>query len=210
MEQAHLSRARSYGPRVLAQVLALALGAGAVVAAAGSPQDAARLYRDCAACHGADGGGVTDGSVPAIGGQPATVIAAALRDFRSARRIDLRMQHFSDPQHLADDGQLAAVAEHVAGLRRTTPVGTGDGTAVAKGGALYARHCAACHGAEASASTSPPRPALAAQHAAYVVRKMRGDGMTAEQARRHGSLSKRLGEDGVAAIADRLSRLPPP
>jgi cytochrome c553 len=195
---------------LLCGLLVLALGAGAAAAAAASPESGARLYRDCAACHGADGGGVADGSVPAIGGQPAAVIVSALRDFRAARRTDLRMQHFSDPQHLATDADIAAVAAHVAGLQRTTPAGTGDAAMTAQGAVLYARRCAACHGAEASASTLPPRPALAGQHAAYVARKMRDGGMIDEQARRHASLTKQIGADGIAAIADWLSRLPPP
>jgi cytochrome c553 len=170
----------------------------------------AQLYLDCAACHGADGGGVADGSVPAIGGQPAAVVAAALEDFRAARRLDLRMQHFSDPQHLAGRDEVMAVAAHVAGLRRTTPVGTGDGMRLAQGEAVYARRCASCHGAAATAAVTPPRAALAGQHAAYLARKLRDGTMTSAQARRHAELARGIGDAGVAALADWLSRLPPP
>ena len=170
----------------------------------------AQLYLDCAACHGADGGGVADGSVPAIGGQPAAVVAAALEDFRAARRLDLRMQHFSDPQHLAGRHEVMAVAAHVAGLRRTTPVGTGDGMQLAQGEAVYARRCASCHGAAATAAVTPPRAALAGQHAAYLARKLRDGTMTSAQARRHAELARGIGDAGVAALADWLSRLPPP
>ena len=63
------------------------------------------LFANCAACHGADGGGVADGTIPAIGAQPATVITQQLLRFRSGERKDLRMQHFADPEHLADRQQ---------------------------------------------------------------------------------------------------------
>jgi cytochrome c553 len=187
---------------------ASAQAAGAPIA--GAAPRGAQLYLDCAACHGADGGGVVDGSVPAIGGQPAAVIAAALEDFRAARRKDLRMQHFSDPQHLAGRDEVMAVAAHVAGLRRTTAAGTGDGTRLAQGGALFARRCASCHGAAATAAVTPPRAALAGQHAAYLERKLRDGTMTTAQARRHAELARGVGDAGVAALADWLSRLPPP
>ena len=58
--------------------------------------DGTALYATCAACHGKDGSGLRDGTVPAIGGQPAAVILRALEDFRAGRRRDLRMQHFAD------------------------------------------------------------------------------------------------------------------
>jgi len=170
----------------------------------------ARLYLDCGACHGSDGGGVADGSVPAIGGQPAQALIAALEDFRSSRRKDLRMRHFSDPQHLADAAEVAAVAEHVATLRRTTPAGTGDGRELARGATLFRSRCASCHGVEGGASEMPPRRALAGQHSGYIERKMTEGGITAAQARRHAALAGEVGRTGVAAIADHLSRLPPP
>ena len=120
------------------------------------------------------------------------------------------MQHFSDPQHLTDEVAVEAVAAHVAGLRRRTAAGTGDGTRLAQGEALFARRCAACHGAAATATGMPPRAALAGQHAGYLVRKMREGGTGPEQARRHQALSKELVDAAVAAVADWLSRLPPP
>jgi mono/diheme cytochrome c family protein len=120
------------------------------------------------------------------------------------------MQHFSDPQHLAGRDEVMAVAAHVAGLRRTTAAGTGDGTRLAQGEALFARRCASCHGAAATAAVTPLRAALAGQHAAYLERKLRDGTMTTAQARRHAELARGVGDAGVAALADWLSRLPPP
>ena len=200
--------------RSLRSLVTLALAVCAVTGIGAAQQEAlpsgARLYLDCGACHGKDGGGVADGSVPAIGGQPAAAVVAALDDFRASRRQDLRMRHFSDPQHLADAAEVAAVAAHIATLRRTTPAGTGDGRDLARGAALFRSRCASCHGVDGAASEMPPRRALAGQHAGYIERKMMADGITAAQARRHAALAKELGRTGIAAVADHLSRLPPP
>lgn len=93
----------------------------------------AKLYRDCAACHGRDGGGVIDGSVPAIGGQPAEVVRRQLQSFRRGARTDLRMQHFSNNDHLAGDEAVEAVSRYVAGLQRVMPPATGSGRALDAG-----------------------------------------------------------------------------
>lgn len=170
------------------------------------------LYETCAACHGADGGGVADGSIPAIGGQPAAVIAAQLRKFRSGSREDLRMQHFSNADHLRDEAQLLAVAAHVASLRRKTPVAHGSGDALESGRSDFERSCASCHGAQAAADAKRGMMALAGQHAPYLLRKMReaSSGEARGIARSHGALLSRLPPARQAAIADYLSRMPVP
>lgn len=178
---------------------------------AAAPPSGSRLYLDCAACHGADGGGVADGTIPAIGGQPAAFIISALEDFRSGRRADLRMRHFADPQHLADRAEVEAVAAYAASLRRRTPPAHGDGLLLALGGSLFADHCVQCHGERADGADHPLRPALAGQHAPYLRRKLReARAMTVSQARQHSVLADRIGEEGIAALADWLSRLPGP
>jgi cytochrome c553 len=169
------------------------------------------LYRDCAACHGKDGGGVADGTVPAIAGQPAEVIKRQLESFRSGARTDLRMQHFSNDDHLSGAEAVEAVSRYVAGLRRATPAATGAGRDLSAGATEFARTCAACHGARGQAIASRGIPALAGQHATYLERKM------LEAAAGRNSLSQshrlslaRLSSDRVAAIADWLSREPAP
>ena len=212
--QAHTSRPIRRSP--WAAVLVLAFAAGHARAQTppelpAAPPSGSRLFLDCAACHGADGSGVSDGSVPAIGGQPAAFVRSALDDFRAHRRDDIRMRHFSDPQHLADAAELDAVAAQVASLRRGMPATTGDGSQLDRGRSLFARHCAGCHGAGGAAAAQPPRPALAGQHAPYLERKMLDTrDMRSSQSRRHAALAGTLGEAGVSAVADWLSRQPPP
>lgn len=170
----------------------------------------ARLYETCAACHGVDGGGVDDGTVPVIAGQPAQVIAKQLVDFRRERRLDLRMQHFADERHLETPQDVADVAAHVAGLVTSTAAGTGDGAALAAGAALYRGRCAGCHGEGARPDGVRILPGLAGQHAAYTRRQLEesATGRRPNMRSAHGQLVAGLGAAELAAVADYLSRLP--
>lgn len=169
----------------------------------------AELYRDCAACHGKDGGGVADGSIPAIGGQPAEVITRQLQSFRSGARADLRMRHFSNNDHLAGDEAVAVVSQYVAGLGRVTPPATGSGRELAAGAAEFSRRCASCHGSRGQAVAARSIPALAGQHATYLERKMR-EGAAGQNSlgQSHRPTLLRLPPERAAAIADWLSRQP--
>lgn len=186
------------------------VGAGpAAYAAAQTPASAsgADLYRDCAACHGHDGGGVADGTVPAIGGQPAAVIARQLANFRAGRRQDLRMQHFADDEHLEGSVAVGSVAVYVAGLRRVTPTAVGSGKDLALGQREFALHCTSCHGPGATAVVSMGIPALAGQHATYLERKLQeaAAGLNSIGAT-HRAMAAKLSPASAAAIADWLSR----
>src|SRR5579864_6432009 len=74
------------------------------------------LFASCAMCHGADAGGVPDGSVPAIGGQHFRVIVRQLVDYRHDKRWDLRMEHFTDEHRLKGAQDIADVAAFVSQL----------------------------------------------------------------------------------------------
>lgn len=203
-------------PRFLPTLITLLLPItmfAVLVALAAAPAvalDGAELYRDCAACHGKDGGGVADGSVPAIGGQPAAVIMRQLERFRSGERQDLRMRHFSDDQHLEGAPALEAVARHIAALQRRTKATTGAGNHLTEGARDFAARCAGCHGANASAVVALGVPALAGQHAPYLVRKLRDSAAPNGLGRNHATLVVRLAPPQIEGIADWLSRLPPP
>lgn len=195
----------------LAGLFVLAVGGLTGAAQATDSTDGAALYATCAACHGKDGGGLQDGTVPAIGGQPAAVVFKALEDFRAARRTDLRMQHFADDEHLAGRVALQAVAAYVATLQRTTPVAQGSGKRLDVGQREFTRACAACHGASGAAVAARGIPALAGQHATYLERKLRESSLPGSNlARSHGVIVSRLAEGQGAAIADWLSRQPAP
>ena len=72
--------------------------------------DASRYITPCAACHGIDARGNNNGLVPVLHGQQATVLAAALKDYRSgARQSDMlgEMRVFSRKLTDAEIEQLA-------------------------------------------------------------------------------------------------------
>ena len=73
-----------------------------------------QIFDTCAACHGDNGHGASDGSVPAIAGQNFRVIVRELVMFRHGGRSDPRMQHFTDRTHLTRGAQdIADVAAYV-------------------------------------------------------------------------------------------------
>lgn len=132
----------------------------------------AKIYDTCAACHGKDGEGVSDGTVPAIGGQHFTVVAKQLVDFRTGFRADPRMKHFSDVRFLAISQDIADVAAYISQLpvpERKVP--TPNGTSV-RGATLYAKECARCHGESGQGNADALAPRLAAQHADYLIRQL--------------------------------------
>ena len=73
----------------------------------------AELFDTCAACHGPDGGGTSDGQVPRIGSQHLSVLWKQLTDYRHDRRWDLRMEHFADRHHLSDAQAIADVGTYI-------------------------------------------------------------------------------------------------
>jgi cytochrome c553 len=169
----------------------------------------AELYRTCAACHGPDGGGVADGSIPAIAGQPQRVLVKQLADFRRSARLDVRMEHFADRRHLQGAQDIADVAAHAASLSRSVPAGHGTGVALEAGSRAWLEDCSACHGASGKADAQRMVPRLAGQHAGYLERQLldaaagRRPNMTAV----HRRLLRELSEEQMAGIADYLSRM---
>lgn len=171
----------------------------------------ATLFASCAACHGAHGAGVRDGSVPAIAGQHFRVLVRALIDYRYDRRWDALMEHYADEHNLGGTQNLADVAAYISELRPVRTEGVGDGRFAAAGAQFYARACASCHGRAAQGDDRHRYPRLAGQHYGYLLRQM----SDAVQARRpnfsseHVRLLAGFQGDDLAGIADYLSRLDP-
>lgn len=181
------------------------------MAASADPARGEQLYRTCAACHGDDGGGVADGSVPAIGGMPRALVMRQLVNFRNERRNDIRMEHFADATHLPSAQEIADVAAYVERLVRRTPVAIGDGRSLQAGARAYFRACQGCHGALGRATRDGVMPALAGQHQAYLERQLRdaAAGRRPSMNASHGVALRGLSDAELAGITDYLSRLTP-
>lgn len=169
------------------------------------------LFETCARCHGPNGAGQSDGSVPAIAGQHFRVITRQLVDYRHDERWDVRMEHFADFPYLIFAKDVADVAGYISGLERAGPRAAGDGEYLDHGGALYARRCASCHGGHGEGSDSKGYPRLAGQHYPYLVRQLHDalEGRRPNFSRAHVRLLARFDRDDIDGVADYLSRLPP-
>jgi cytochrome c553 len=171
----------------------------------------AQLFETCAACHGTNGAGVSDGTVPAIAAQHFRVLARALVDYRHDQRWDERMEHFTDEHHLSGAADVADVAAYISRLPATHSSGRGNGEYLANGTRVYSRQCASCHGVAAEGNNQRGYPRLAGQHYAYLLRQLhdgvegRRPGFPAEHVR----LLKRLERADLVGVADYLSRLGP-
>ncbi len=173
----------------------------------------AQLFDTCAACHGADGLGARDGSVPAIAGQHVSVLVKQLVDFRHDRRWDERMQNFASHHHLEGAQDLLDVSAYAESLQRWPPLegGTGDGKALQRGANVYFLKCEGCHGPLGQGELRRMRPRLAGQYYIYLMRQLgetaagERPGMDADHVQRIGSLSL----EERQGVADYLSRLSP-
>ena len=171
------------------------------------------LFETCAACHGRDGLGASDGTVPAIAGQHGSVLLKQLVDFRHNQRWDERMQHFSDQHHLANTQELTDVTAYIAGLRRFAPrlnaVGTGEH--LQQGASVYFRVCEACHRSLGQGDLLYFRPRLAGQHYQYLLKQLDDIASGARPAMHpaHAERIRKLSQTERMGIADYLSRMSP-
>lgn len=176
-------------------------------------QRGAALFETCAACHGRDGLGTADGSVPAIAGQHGSVLLKQLVDFRHNQRWDERMQHFSDQHHLANAQELTDVTAYIASLRRFAPrlnaVGTGE--YLQEGASVYFRVCEACHRSLGQGDLLYFRPRLAGQHYQYLLKQLDDIASGARPAMHpaHAERIRVLSRTQRMGIADYLSRMSP-
>jgi cytochrome c553 len=136
------------------------------------PAHGAKLYETCAACHGQRGEGVSDGSVPSIGGQHYLVLVKQLADFRAEVRPEMRMRHFADTKHLAYSQEIADVSAYISRLPAPAPAAAIPGDSLSRGANVYVRSCERCHGPTGEGSGESFVPRIAAQHADYLQRQL--------------------------------------
>ena len=184
---------------------------GVVLTRTPDVKNGAVLYRDCAACHGAKGEGVSDGSIPALGGQSYTVVAKQIVDFRAEARIDPRMVHFTDSRHLAFSQPIADVALYIAKLPPPAAKQAPAGIDLVLGAMAYARVCARCHDELGQGKEDTLAPRLAGQHYIYIMKQLdsAADGSRATLARSHADLVRTLDRKELEAVAGWLGTLTP-
>lgn len=170
------------------------------------------LFGNCARCHGSNGAGARDGSVPAVAGQHFRVLARQLVDYRHDKRRDVRMEHFAVTPYAITTQDVADVADYVSSLKSFGPGVAGDGEQLGHGASIYAQRCASCHGPQGEGDKLKAYPRLAGQHYPYLLRQLHdaAEGRRPNLASAHGLLLARLDRDDYVSIADYLSRIAPP
>ncbi len=169
------------------------------------------LFATCATCHGSDGSGVEDGSVPAIAGQYFAVIVKQLTDFHNARRWNIRMGKVLYPLHITSAADFADVAAYISRLPRHATHDVGDGSALTAGTGVYFTACESCHGAIGTGAGSSLTPRLGGQHYRYLLRQIRNAGVQwrPNMSSQHEQLVRKLTSEQINGVADYLSRLDP-
>ena len=180
----------------------------------------AQLFEFCAHCHGLDGGGSADGTVPAIAAQAPSVLIRQLLEYRVAQRSDLRMGAAAHTQRLPDAQALADVAAYVGSLPVAARSAGGDTPAPghetpgretpaveASAGDAYARLCASCHGAAGQGGDEAPR--LAGQRYPFLLQRLTDAAAGRDLQPVHAPLLGRLEPEDLAALAAYLEQLRP-
>jgi cytochrome c553 len=168
------------------------------------------LFDRCADCHGANGGGTTDGAIPRIAGQYRRVLVRQLVDYRRGTRWDARMEGVATSHQVIPELQdIADVAGYVSQMRRDGARGLGDGAHVQRGESLYRRGCASCHGETGEGKESKDIPRLAGQHAPYLGRQIHDavDGRRPLLALTHRGRFETLEFEDILGLTDYLARI---
>ena len=198
------------------------MGLFAAVAGADGPADepptaeleaGRRAYERCAVCHGADGGGRSDGTFPRIAGQHPEVVAAQLHAMREGTRSNPIMAPHA--RALLDDLEVAEVAAWVATLEPASPPGRGPGDDLERGATLYRSDCSSCHGEQAEGDAQGLVPSVSGQHYAYLLRRVRDLGSWRAMGHpRNGRPLEDYSDAELRAVVDHAARLgaaaPPP
>ena len=203
------------GVLLLAALPALAQTQGAtlqdVLALAGNPARGKEAFDDCAGCHRKDASGRATGAMPRLSGQHASVTIKQVLDIRSGQRINPAMKPHVEETDLGAQA-LADIASYLQSLPVSGRLGQGPGNELARGQALFAKDCAACHGAQGEGRAEGSVPMVAAQHYQYLLRELGliRDGGRGNSNPAMAALVKGYSEADLQAVADHMSRLPPP
>jgi cytochrome c553 len=141
----------------------------AVLASTGAP-DAPPAYAHCASCHLHDGSGRPDGSIPRLNGQRRAVLESKLHRMRAGLTRLPVMDPFA---RTLTAKEVAEVAGYLSELPDTAiQTAREAGESGAEGAALFAEHCASCHGARGEGHDGLFASRLCGQYEGYMARRL--------------------------------------
>ena len=159
------------------------------------PDNGEEINELCAGCHGEYGQGGKGGEYPRLAGQPAQFTAQQLHLFRTRERANLAMVEYIDERQMPDN-DIQDRSHYLAEIRLKTKLPPVDENApdfnayarlleskkvmqiaraegdVERGGRMYKRECATCHGKSGEGNTDKAVPMLAGQYTNYLWRQV--------------------------------------
>ncbi|MDQ7075920.1 MAG: c-type cytochrome [Gammaproteobacteria bacterium] len=172
-----------------------------------------RLYEKyCFECHELEGWGSPDGEFPVVAGQHRSVILKQLLDMRNGKRKKSEMEEVLDEKALQSPQALADMVAYVQTLPMSPDNGLGRGLDTERGGKIYEKHCADCHGKYAEGNSKKSYPLLRSQHYRYMLRQFKAV-RSGERGNGHPKMekiAKGMSDEDVFAVLDYVSRLKPP
>ncbi|MET0281212.1 MAG: c-type cytochrome [Steroidobacteraceae bacterium] len=167
-----------------------------------------QLFQGCANCHGPQGAGNSDDSVPRIAGQHPQVVIRQLVDYRHDRRLDPQMEAVAG-RHQLQPADMTDLAAFIATLRPDIRAANGRGDFLQPGLAVYRSRCQSCHGRGALGNDAGLVPRLAGQHYRYLLRQFHDalEGRRPLLAASHAMYWMDLDRDALQGLADALSRM---
>ncbi|MGB9429113.1 MAG: c-type cytochrome [Gammaproteobacteria bacterium] len=190
-------------------VFALAANASGQSAVAGNAAAGQTKAATCAACHGADGNSVSP-QFPKLAGQTANYIARELERFKSGERKNPIMSGMAAGLSAQDMQDLAAWFSS-----QTVKPGEADPSLVKTGEALYrggdaesgVPACLACHSPDGAGNGPMLIPALAGQHADYVVSQLQAFANGTRKSAFMDTIAARLTPAQMKAVASYIQGL---
>lgn len=195
-----------------ASVMVLATHAGAAgdqTAAVGSAAAGQTKAATCAACHGADGNSVSP-QFPKLAGQNADYIVRELQRFKSGERKNAIMSGMAAA--LSEQDMLDVAAWFSS---QTVKPGEADPSLVKTGEAIYrggdaatgVPACLACHSPDGAGNGPMLIPALAGQHADYVVSQLQAFANGSRKSPMMDTIAARLTPAQMQAVASYIQGL---
>lgn len=178
-----------------------------IAAMAPSMEAGAEAFDTCATCHGARGYGSRDGQIPRIAGQLKPVLIEKLIEISDGIRHRPQMEPFI--AGIDEDGEIAALAAHLAALRDPEDVRHGTGEELALGKKTFEMLCASCHEADGRGNGAGRIPRIAGWDAPAIRRTLVILGADYSEVHETGmsDLVSMMNEAEIDAVADYVSRL---
>jgi len=187
--------------KIIIAVIASGLLTQAAPAGAGDAARGGGIAYSCMGCHGIENykNAYPNYSVPKLGGQSATYIAAALAEYAAGMRWHPTMQGLASTLSAEDRADLASWFQ---GPQRASSGASPPGKIPATAAA-----CTACHGQD-GVGTLAENPTLAGQHADYLAQTLNDYRLGKRRNPVMMALASQLTRDDIRMLADYYARQP--